>query len=242
MKIGIILPYFGEFNNYFHIWINSVKNNPDIDWLIFTDQTLNGTLPPNCIVHNTTLNDLKKSFEVKLGLNIWLEVPYKLCDFRPLFGFLFSEYTKEYDFWGYCDCDLIFGDIRKYITDDLLNSYDKILRRGHLSLIRNDESINKNFFSYNRYKTVISSPVFYGYDESIKGYHLGFAGELIEKGYRFYDETKDIADIDFRHFPFFRIENTTKPLMFSYRSGKVYELSFTQSGIEEQEILYVHFQ
>ena len=48
----------------------------------------------------------------------------------------------EYDFWGYCDIDLIFGNIRKFITDDILDKYDKILSRGHFTLFRNKDSIN----------------------------------------------------------------------------------------------------
>ena len=242
MKIGIILPYFGGFNSYFHIWMNTVRNNPEIDWLLFTDQIINTEIPSNCIIYSITFSELKKLFESKFNTKIYLKTPYKLCDYKPYYGFLFSEYLKDYDFWGYCDCDLIFGNIRTFITDELLEKYDKLLRRGHFSLIRNSEDINQNFMAFDTYKTVITSPVIYGYDESIKGYHLGFAGELMEKGYRFYDEKRYIADIDFRHFPFFRIENTEQPLAFKSHSGKLYELSVIGNRISEEEIMYVHFQ
>ncbi|MBR2669791.1 MAG: hypothetical protein IKE36_08385 [Solobacterium sp.] len=194
MKIGIILPYFGGFNSYFHIWMNTVRNNPEIDWLLFTDQIINTEIPSNCIIYSITFSELKKLFESKFNTKIYLKTPYKLCDYKPYYGFLFSEYLKDYDFWGYCDCDLIFGNIRTFITDELLEKYDKLLRRGHFSLIRNSEDINQNFMAFDTYKTVITSPVIYGYDESIKGYHLGFAGELMEKGYRFMMK-KDILPI-----------------------------------------------
>lgn len=39
---------------------------------------------------------------------------------------MFQEYIKDYDFWGHCDADLIFGDIRKFVTDDILNKYDRL--------------------------------------------------------------------------------------------------------------------
>ena len=32
-KIIIIIPYFGEFPNYFDLWMKSVKYNSDIDFL-----------------------------------------------------------------------------------------------------------------------------------------------------------------------------------------------------------------
>lgn len=36
-KICLIIPYFGEFKNYFQLFLNSCANNPTINWLIFTD-------------------------------------------------------------------------------------------------------------------------------------------------------------------------------------------------------------
>ena len=33
-KIIIIIPYFGEFPNYFDLWMKSVKYNSDIDFLL----------------------------------------------------------------------------------------------------------------------------------------------------------------------------------------------------------------
>lgn len=31
------MPHFGHFNNYFKFWLRSCRNNPKIDFLIFTD-------------------------------------------------------------------------------------------------------------------------------------------------------------------------------------------------------------
>ena len=42
--------------------------------------------------------------------------PYKLCDYKPVYGLIFDEDLQDYDFWGHCDVDLIFGDIRKFIN------------------------------------------------------------------------------------------------------------------------------
>ncbi|WP_333562533.1 DUF6625 family protein, partial [Lactobacillus amylovorus] len=38
MKKGaFIIPYFGHFNNYFQLFLNSCKYNSNYDWIIFTD-------------------------------------------------------------------------------------------------------------------------------------------------------------------------------------------------------------
>ena len=78
------------------------------------------------------------------------------------------DVIKNYDFWGHCDIDLVFGDIRKFITDDILNYYDKIFFRGHLSLYRNIEKMNNLFklnYSGNNFKKVFTNEKIYGFDE-----------------------------------------------------------------------------
>lgn len=92
-----------------------------------------------------SFNDFRVLVQSKFDFPVSLERPYKICDFKPAFGLICSEYIQGYDFWGHCDFDMIFGDIRKYITDDLLNSYDKILPLGHLSIYRNNEENNSRF-------------------------------------------------------------------------------------------------
>ena len=76
-------------------------------------------------------------FEKKLGFPVALNSPYKLCDFKPSDGEVFEDYLNDYDYWGHCDVDLIWGDIRKFVTDELLEKYVRIFSRGHCSIYRN---------------------------------------------------------------------------------------------------------
>ena len=144
-KIAFIIPYFGKFNDYFELFLSSCKYNPTIDFLIFTDDKTKYNYPKNVKVEYMTFNKLKKLFQSKFDFKISLEKPYKLCDYKPAYGYVFSEYLKSYDFWGFCDTDLIFGDIRKFYTDTLLNKYDKIGVLGHCSIFRNNKVINSVF-------------------------------------------------------------------------------------------------
>ena len=146
-SIIVILPYFGKLPNMFPFWLESCKLNSSVDFLIATDQQINCEAS-NIKVIQTSLPDIKDKLESLLGIQVWLEKPYKLCDFRPLYKKLFFEYVKEYDFWGYCDCDLIFGNIREFLTDELLNQKDYILGMGHFHIqsVENDkfENVWKN--------------------------------------------------------------------------------------------------
>lgn len=48
----------------------------------------------------------------------------KINDFKPLFAFLFPELIQGYTWWGHVDNDLLLGNVRHFITDDMLDSYD----------------------------------------------------------------------------------------------------------------------
>lgn len=241
MKKILIMPYFGRFNECFNLWLDSCKYNNDINWLIVTDNIIDNK-PNNVKIINQTFDNFVQFIQSKFEFKINLKTPYKLCDYKSYYGYIFSDYTKGYDFWGYCDCDVIFGKISNFIDEALFNQYDKLLRRGHLSFIRNKEEINNNFLKYDTYKMVLTSPVIYGYDESIYGYHNGFAGELLESGYRFYEDNKNIADIDFRNYGFNIIDSEDKNCIFSFEEGRVYKYYLNENKIIKEEVMYVHFQ
>lgn len=82
---------------------------------------------------------------ISFDFNIALPSPYKLCDFRPIYGKLFQQYINGADFWGFGDIDLIYGDIRQFITENVLQNYDLISGWGHLTLVRNNDYWN-NFY------------------------------------------------------------------------------------------------
>lgn len=242
MRTLIILPYFGTFNCYFKLWLDSCGNNQDFEWMILTDAVIGEDVPRNVRVVQTTLVELKERFQKKMGISLSLETAYKLCDYKQFYGYLFSEELAGYDYWGYCDCDLIFGDIRNFLTEETQIHYDKVLRTGHFSVVRNDKTLNELFFKYMTYKITLTSPIIYGYDESITGYHLGFAGELLDSGYSFLDCAEWIADIDFRYYPFYEMSNHENPCVFLFENGHIFRIDKNGNTITKQERMYVHLQ
>src|ERR1700749_1802325 len=141
-KIAFIIPYFGKFNNYFQVWLHSCKYNPTIDWLIFTDDKKPYNYPDNVKVFYTTFNETVNKIQSKFDFDIALSSPYLLCEFRIAYGEIYEEYLAAYDFWGYCDTDVVWGNLSQHITDDVLNEFTKISWRGHLTLFKNNKRIN----------------------------------------------------------------------------------------------------
>lgn len=59
-KIGIVVPYYGKFPNYFALFLRSCENNPTIDWIVFTDIMEVVEYPKNVLRVQMTFQELKK--------------------------------------------------------------------------------------------------------------------------------------------------------------------------------------
>lgn len=151
-QIVLIVPYIGKWPFWFDAYLISIAKNSTINWLFVTDCQIPLEYPNNVRFVPTTLNKLNLKVNAVLEADVPL-TPRKLCDIRPAYGKIFQEYIKDYDFWGFCDVDIVWGDIRKFITEDMLANYDILSSRkealsGHFTIFRNVDWLN------NYYKTI----------------------------------------------------------------------------------------
>jgi hypothetical protein len=146
----------------------SCKYNPSIDFLMVTDQLPHNT-PANLKVINMTLDQFSSLAGKQLDMDLSIKEPYKCCDFKPVYGIILQDEIKSYDFWGHCDLDLIFGDLRAFLKEEILKIYDKIYNLGHLSIYRNTAECNDRYkeqgSSIGSYRDVFLSDKNYAFDE-----------------------------------------------------------------------------
>lgn len=247
-SICLINAYFGKFPNYFSLWLESVKENPTIDFLIVTDVEEDYEYPENVIIKKMKFNELQEKIKDLYDFKVAIDTPYKLCDYKVAYGEIFRDEIKEYDFWGYCDIDLIFGDIRKYITEDILNTYDKIGMHGHFTIYRNcDEMI----YLYKRqcpnvinYKMAYKTNWVWHFDE-----YPGMSYICEEQNINYYD-MEEYADLDWCRHKFVKVydhsdkksdEENIKQI-FYWKDGKLYNLVKDDESISSNELMYVHLQ
>lgn len=191
-------------------------------------------------------------FEAKLHTKISLDRPYKLCDFKPMYGYLLEEYLDGYEFWGHCDNDLIFGDITEFVTGGMLKKYDKILTRGHLTFYRNTPDVNSFFkksISYEgvpSWETVISSPQGFAFDEWSGISRMWYSCRKD----RLYDEVvfDDINPLK-KHFLSVQKQNSgldkdKSHFLFEYNNGELFRWYWNEQRgcIDKEKTLYAHFQ
>jgi hypothetical protein len=126
-KIALLTVWFGEWRGWINVHLESCARNPEIVWFFLHDQpALPAHRPANVHFVETSSRDIEQRYLRVIGRPINLPSAYKLCDLKPLLGSLFPELIQNYVWWGYCDTDLIWGDIRRFITDDDLARYDVI--------------------------------------------------------------------------------------------------------------------
>lgn len=169
-KIALINCFFGPLPWYFDFFLKSCSTNSTVDFIIFSDHTYNKVLPENVQIISFSLNDFNQLASQKLDIKIDVKAPYKLCDFKPAYGVVFSDYLKDYDFWGMCDIDIILGTIRSFMTPEILDEYDVISTRhdfvtGWFMLFRNNSEINNLFKKSKDYLKVFTSDTHFCFDE-----------------------------------------------------------------------------
>ena len=170
-KIAILTCWYGPYPWYFPYFIHSCSYNPTIDFIIITDNK--EPLPNNSTnvrVINKSIDEIKKRASQKLGFPVKIDCPYKLCDIKPAYGFLFPEITKGYSFWGYGDIDVMYGDLGHFLTNKLLEAYDIFSFRpeyltGALTIFRNVKKMNQLFMQSRDYRTVFSQSEYFNFDE-----------------------------------------------------------------------------
>ncbi len=170
-SIAILTCWYGRYPWYFSYFIHSCKHNPTIDFVLITDnESTIANKPDNVKIVKKTLEEIKGTASERLGFIVSIDNHYKLCDFKPAYGFLFPEIIKGYDFWGYGDIDVVYGNVRDFMTTDILNNYDVISSRhdyvsGSFCLFRNSQQINTLFKQSKDYQKVFSSTDHFCFDE-----------------------------------------------------------------------------
>jgi len=168
-KVAFVIPYYGKFPPYFKLFFNSIKDAP-LDILLIAENEPSMALPANVKFIKKPYKDVQELFNSKLGIKVAFDKPYKFCDLKPTYGYIFDEYLKEYDFWGSIDTDLVVGDFSKFVSPEILNSIDfysgvKEYVSGSCFLFRNNERCNTLFMKSRDWQKSFQEVEYTGFDE-----------------------------------------------------------------------------
>lgn len=242
-SIIVIFPHFGTLPPQYKMWRASALYNTDIDFLFFTDCEVEPA--KNIIVHKMSFVDFKQMVQSKFGFRIVLDRPYKICDYRPAFAYILSEYVKGYDFWGWGDLDVVYGDIRHFVTDEVLSKYKMISGFGHFTLYNNDDYTNTFFMKevdgYVDYKNAFTQQASAYYDEyKYKGFGDKWLG--CHPNECWVEWPFDNVSRPKEAYHFNSLNRGWQQVVFEHIDNKLYMLRFNNGKMEKKESLYAHFQ
>lgn len=204
-SILLIVVYLGRPPPWLSAYLKSCEFNPSVDWLVAVDWERLPETPANVKIKRVTKEGLEKLIRKKAPINAEFSNARKLCDFKVLYGSLFEEEARHYDFWGFTDLDIIYGNIRKFMTNEILQSYDVITSckyycTGHFTIIRNKKKLT-NLYKKNRYyKEIMENQTYVGFDEA--GLTEILNRDSIRKAVSWYHEDIHVGPEDNRWFSF----------------------------------------
>lgn len=125
----------------------------------------------NIICHQISFSDYCEMVSKRLNVDFYPKHAYKLCDLKPFYGYIHQDILKDYDFWGYGDNDLVYGDLDMLINDEMLDTYDVITTMseriaGHFAIFRNNEKYRHLPFKCVKWKEHLMAVEHVGFDES----------------------------------------------------------------------------
>jgi hypothetical protein len=178
--------------NYFKLTITSMKFNPNVTFVLINvipedanywthyQQVIQEFQVPNLIYKVITIRQWKDLVKQKLQIDVpfTMDWYYKLCDYKPTLGYLFSDLiyenpndfsTSKYRYWGYCDLDVVWGNFQKF-AHLFQGQYYFIRTSAHITVgmaqfFRLDEFTLKIYELDSQYISLLTSPHYHNLDE-----------------------------------------------------------------------------
>jgi hypothetical protein len=239
-KIAVVARWFGnQLPGYFPCWFISAAANKSIDFYFYTDQEVLYRANNIHIVKTTLAAEVAHAAQ-KLQRPVEVTQPYKMCDLRPFIGVIYEDVLASYDFWGFCDIDMAFGDIRSFVTDEILEKHNRIYEFGHLNLYRNSKEINHLFEK---------DGAIYSLDEALCGPHVSFTEHFGITRICKKNNISNYTSVDFGDFQdegclvLFHGFSHYERQLFYWENGHTYRAYVEEDGetVRVEEFVYFHW-
>ena len=166
----MLIPYFGRWPAWINLFIESCKWNPGVRWRIYTDCGEPENRAQNVEYAHLSFEDYKALARERLGIAFDPAEPYKLCDLRPCLAFIHERDVAGFEFFGYGDIDVIYGNIGKFYTEEIRQRFSVLSTHperlsGHFTVLRNAPAFRHAYQRVLGYRTLLGRPAYAGMDE-----------------------------------------------------------------------------
>lgn len=162
-KSALIIPYFGQWPEWMDLYLYSLSKNPSLNVIFYTDIPTDSltTLPQNAKFHKISFAEYCKNASDKLGVEFAPDNPYKLCDLRPFYPIIHKDELATYEYVGWGDIDLLYGNLDIFFPDSLMDKYEIIsthcyIFSGHFTLIKNKDNVCQRVINIPNWKELLT--------------------------------------------------------------------------------------
>lgn len=243
-KSLLIIVYFGDITPSVKLSITSLLQN-NINILLVTDDVNFGMKHSDLSSCFLNREDFSILVNEKLNVHQNFERSYKLCDFKPFYYKILEDYiSKKYDYIGFCDVDVLFGDVTSFLLPSYGQSYDVIGSRGHFMLFSMKflKYFSLDMIPAGRVKgvanTVLQSPRNFAFDE-FSFLHVYLKKRCDAGQFKWDTEfSKEVLDISYYHKEVYCNSRREYINLIDFHKGGI----FIVIGEVKIEVPYVHFQ
>lgn len=134
IRVAMLIPWVNELPPWLAYFITTAQRSAFlVDWLIFHEVlTPPGHLPENVRFIDLGAGGLSQLFGLKMGEELGMPVrnasllirsmrfmlekwPRLVAEYKPAFGSIFEQYIADYSHWGYCDLDMVIGNLPLFL-------------------------------------------------------------------------------------------------------------------------------
>src|ERR1700733_4368230 len=245
--VAFLVPFLGRWPKWSRLFFRSIEANPSVDIVLLCEHVPPWSMPPNVSINKFTKAEIISRVKSAIGLELKSISGHKLCDFKPFYGLIFADLLKDYQFWGFCDVDMMFGDIGKLFNSGFLEKIDVFTSHnshvvGHFTVLRNTEAVNRSGFGIFGWQDLCLRSTTQMVDElpfsvalsknaSLRWLKVDTLPSELEKRFSRFG-------ITFTHSGEIAYLEPSVPALVEWREGRVY---YSDVRGAASEALYVHF-
>ncbi len=173
-KTALVILYLGNPPVFLDLFIKGCTYNKKFDFVFFTDWDYSKYyFSSNCILNTCSKEQFKELTISKLGFPVAVKSSFKLCDYKPTIPFFFEDYLVDYNYVGWCDIDIVFGNLHKFFNEELFSNFDFLtIAKDHISgpftIMKNERKYTTIFMTAKGWKEIFIDERHYAFDEGLR--------------------------------------------------------------------------
>ena len=115
-RLLVMTVFFGPLPPWLPLTLHSMEANAGVDFVVVGDAAAPAVLPTNVRFEHVTYTQMQQRLARLTGKPVAYKDTYKANDIKPLLPALYPEAFGGYEWWGWADLDVVFGDLLKFLA------------------------------------------------------------------------------------------------------------------------------